>query len=423
MPASFLTYSQLSTWRAIEPFPVEQHTPLLMTRLWDLPAGSTIRDVEDAFTRLAQLHGALRTRFELQHQDEPRQRVEADIVVPLELHELTSADEPGALPSMPGTFATRPFDIERDPAWRVCVLTRNGRPQFVGICCHHLIADAWSMRVLCEDLYGILAGTIPAKAPAPGELAQVQRSAEGGRRHQAAMRHWVTAIKAGVDPGLVQDGEPHPRHWVSLESVVALDAAHVLAEATKTSLHSVVLAAFAETVAARSGRQRFCIGLVAGNRFDTRWRRLVCPMDQVTPMVYSRELGRSLEETIRLVHRTALTAYSHASYDVDELAAELEEHGIEAVDGGMDVFFNFLPFKPLVLPDTSPFQATSAEPWRLTVSDYGRNNGVPTFLKVSTGSYLLLHLQESREGSTVASMEKDLLAVQEALVTAARSVS
>ncbi|WP_305783527.1 condensation domain-containing protein [Symbioplanes lichenis] len=415
MSASFLTYSQLSAWRSIEPFPVDQHTPLFVTKVWPLPAELTVRHVEDAFTRLAQLHGALRTRFELQHEDEPRQRVEADAVVPHEIHELIATDDTEAPLSMPDTFATRPFDLEREPAWRVCIVTRDGRPQSVVVCCHHMIADAWAMRVLREDLFTILAGAIPPDAPEPGELAEVQRSTAWARRHEATMRHWVTAIRSGVDPGVPEDDEPRPRLWASLESVTALDAARVLAEATRTSVHSVVLTAFAEVVARQSGRQRFRVGLLAGNRSQARWRRLVCPMDQLTPMVYARQPDRPITETIQHVHRAALSAYSHASFDVDELAAELEEFGFDAVDGGMDVFFNFIPVEPAALPGTGPFRATDAEPWRLTVSDQGRNNGVPTFLKVSAGAYLLLRLQESRAGSTAASMEQHLMAVQELL--------
>ncbi|MGI8667403.1 MAG: condensation domain-containing protein [Jatrophihabitans sp.] len=436
-PPSYLTYSQLSVWRSIEFMPPERMAVAALSKVWDVPAGTTAGEIEVALGKLATRHEALRTRFELDHSDEPRQRVSDDCSPMLSSRELPVAGG-GDAEVARKELGELAFDLAQDPPWRAQLLTRDGVPAQLAVCFHHLIVDAWAISQLQREFADLLAGGEPAApAPTPAALALLQRSPARQARRDAAIEHWVSVMSGSVarpqseqseqsgrpeQPEQSEQSEQSGRlltRWVSLESVPALRAANRLASAAKASVHAVVLAAYCEIVARRSGQSEFVVGLLAGNRTDSRWRELVCTMDQLSPLRYVGEPSRCFLDTIGVVYQAALTAYRHASFNVDELAEVLDRLDADGIGSGIETFFNFLPVTPAAPAGHPPFDPADPAGWRVVASDTGRDNGVPRFLHASAGDFLTLRLQEQCPDGQTETMVQDLESMQQLIVSAA----
>lgn len=403
---TFLTYSQLSVWRSLEPRDGPDRAASALTRIWDVPAATGTERVTAALDALTARHDALRCRFELDHEDEPRQ------VLP-------AGPSPSGLQVTDDPHVPVPaLDLERGPGWLARVELRDGAPVRVVVTVHHLIADVATLEIMRSEFFHLLAGGRLDPAPSPFDLADEQRSVGREGRRERAIAHWV-AVAAAVQPylgdataGLADVAAATPR-WATLRSEPAAAAAAALAAAVGTSVPTVVLAAQCRLLARRSSAPRFVVGLTAGNRATPRWRSVVCSMDSLTPMVFEHRPGEPLAATVARIHRAALTAYSHAVYDVDEVAAAIEEHGMFAVGVGIDAYFNWLP--------TSV--TTTADPvggWHVEAHPTGRDNGVACALKAFGDRLLHLRWQERRPGADDTSTVADLTRLHEDLLAGGR---
>jgi hypothetical protein len=131
-----------------------------------------------------------------------------------------------------------------------------------------------------------------------------------------------------------------------LQSSAALGRARELAERTRTSVSSVVLAVYTLAIARGTGVDRQVAESDCANRFDPRWRNAVSSMVQRVPIPVS--VTDDLIEHITRVHRAGMAAYRRGMYDVDAVAA-LPSAG----DHTATCEYNFFPWlDPTERPDS-----------------------------------------------------------------------
>lgn len=153
-----------------------------------------------AFTRLAERHEILRTRFRLEDDGMLVQLVDAAPSVQFEFSDACGREvetwEPVATEQL-RKLAREPFDLERGMLLRAG-LTRLADDEHILIfLVHHIICDAWSLRVFMAELSELYAAAGEDRAenlePLPIQYADFsvwQRSAEQERRFEDQITFW-----------------------------------------------------------------------------------------------------------------------------------------------------------------------------------------------------------------------------------------
>lgn len=152
-----------------------------------------------------------------------------------------------------------------------------------------------------------------------------------------------TGDEAGARPGGPRGGSaPGEAHQYTVRSREAHAAARRLAEELSVPLSSVVLAAFARTVALAAGPGDLVGQLMSSNRFVPPWNSVVSSMNQWATASFDtgpEEFGPYAGH----VHTRSLTAFRYGMYDVDEVDA-LRDSVRRGRDPHQATFaFNFLP--------------------------------------------------------------------------------
>jgi hypothetical protein len=379
------TFGQLSVWRSIEHLPPDT-TEANLGQRWDLPEGTAVADVGRALDALEARHEILRTTFAFPEDGGVEQLV----------HPPTGVDLPVAEAGAPGQDETarvsgRGFALDREPAWRVELVTSAGRPVRLLVCFHHLLVDGTGLRILHDELLGLLAGReLDDDPPTCRQVAAEQAGGAWDRHTRAAVEHWRRCL-ADEPPGEPPPDPGSDVRWADLYSVPALDAARHLAAELEVSLHTVVLSAFCRAVAVRDGRAAMVVGLVAGNRTDARLRRLVASVVQLVPIRVAFEPGEGFAELARRLQWSTLGAYRRGAFDVDALRDLHAERGYDAAGGGLRYFFNFSEDLQQPVPEDVRL---GPEGWTVETQTTGRDNGFRVYFAGTAGALLRCRFRE-----------------------------
>ncbi|MFP2903414.1 condensation domain-containing protein, partial [Corallococcus sp. 4LFB] len=108
---------------------------------------------------LVERHESLRTTFGLVD-DKPVQLIAPALDVPLPLIDLRSlpADEQSAAVAQhTQSFAVQPFDLQKGPLLRSCLLRLADDSHLWLLSLHHIVADGWSLGVLVQEVAALYA--------------------------------------------------------------------------------------------------------------------------------------------------------------------------------------------------------------------------------------------------------------------------
>ncbi|MET0413103.1 MAG: amino acid adenylation domain-containing protein, partial [Polyangiaceae bacterium] len=148
--------------------------------------------LERALVALAERHEALRTTFP-REQGVPVQRIAERASFPflhVELAALAPGEREHELERLAQAEASRPFDLERGPLWRVSLLQLERERHVLVVTLHHIVAEGWAMDVFareCAALYEAFAAGLPSPlAPLPVQYAD----------YAAWQRQWLESGEA-----------------------------------------------------------------------------------------------------------------------------------------------------------------------------------------------------------------------------------
>ncbi|WP_406154800.1 condensation domain-containing protein [Streptomyces sp. NBC_01023] len=355
-----LSLGQLSVWDDIRDLPGARWHEANNAVLWALPHNVGTEEVRTALRSVVARHPSLRTRYDLQDSDPPRQLApDTDFSDSLPVVETAGAP--------PGDFVAGPaslrFRLGHEHGWRATLLTRAGTASHLLFVKHHIAADAWAQEVLRQEFTGALtdpSGAGPATAPGPAELAADQFTPAGLRRQTAALGHWnrlldqapPTALPpaTGAGGGVLQ---------ATLRSGPARAAARTVAAAAEVSVSSVVLAAYARSVARICGTDALLVQLMSANRFSPRWKNVVTSMNQWVPALIEGAREDDLRRLASVTHWSSLGAFRHGAHDVTAVAALLARRP----DAPEPVCaFNYVTLPEQQPPDSAGKSAPVTEP-------------------------------------------------------------
>ncbi|PJJ95904.1 hypothetical protein CO641_14525 [Lysobacteraceae bacterium NML91-0213] len=178
---------------SIAPDNVAYHVP------WGfrLPFALDAASLEAALHAVVRHHEALRTTFP-QSEGAPLQRIHSWLAPDFSCHALDPADDQVAeaeLQAIAERDVGTPFDLAAGPLLRVRLCQREGGEAVLTFCAHHAIVDAWSIRLLMDELLleydAAVTGTEPEKRPVmqyAEAIAQQERAHGRDVAHRAAER-------------------------------------------------------------------------------------------------------------------------------------------------------------------------------------------------------------------------------------------
>ncbi|WP_328316312.1 condensation domain-containing protein [Streptomyces sp. NBC_00388] len=355
-----LSLGQLSVWHDIRDLPGPRHHEANNAALWALPHGAGPGEVRTALRAVVARHPSLRTRYDLHDPGSPGQ-LAPDTDFSDALAVVGTGDSP--LDDFTAEPAARRFRLGREHGWRATLLTRANGPSHLLFVKHHIAADAWAQEVLRQEFTAALAdpgGLGPGIASGPAELAADQFTPAGLRRQAAALGHWDRLLDQAPPAALpTADGTGAGVVQATLRSGPARAAARRIAKAAQVSVSSVVLAAYARSVARICGTDTLLVQLMSANRFAARWKNVVTSMNQWVPALIEGAREDDLRTLARAAHWSSLGAFRHGAHDVMAVAGLLARRP-EAPEPACA--FNFVAMPEQQLPGSgAPASATEPD--------------------------------------------------------------
>ncbi|MFE9249105.1 amino acid adenylation domain-containing protein [Streptomyces sp. NPDC007088] len=179
--------------------------------VFELEGPLGVPQLRSAIGALLRRHANLRVGFLHEGLDEPVQAVAAEVPVPLEELDLSTADGTGTPQERLSAFLAadrvRRFDLTTPPLMRfTLVRTAPGRHRLV-MTSHHILLDGWSMPLLVRELFELYANggddrALPRVTPYRTYLAWLAR-----QDRAAALDAWRTALDGVEAPTLLSRRE------------------------------------------------------------------------------------------------------------------------------------------------------------------------------------------------------------------------
>ncbi len=317
---------------------IEEDSPAYnVSSAFDLRGPLDLDALGTAFDAVVARHESLRTIF-VEVDDEPRQRVLPLLQLPIEYVDLRDEiDQTQRLETLAARQAATPFDLGRGPLLRVSVFQLEDARAILAVTMHHIVTDAWSMRVLLADLIGhyesARRGADVARAPLPiqyRDYAAWQRRLLTSHTMEAHRQYWLTKL-AGPWPVLALPtdftrppvpsyrGRHHHGHIDALTraKLRALGAAHAASPfMTLTAIVKALLFRY-------TGQSDVRIGSPIAGRMQVDLAEQIG--FYVNTLVLRDEVrgDESFDAFLNRVKHTAEEAYTHQLYPFDKLVEEL----------------------------------------------------------------------------------------------------
>ncbi|HEV2784623.1 MAG TPA: MupA/Atu3671 family FMN-dependent luciferase-like monooxygenase [Actinophytocola sp.] len=316
-----LSYAQQRLWYLdqLEPGNVAYNNAVALRMRGELDTAALHRALDEVVRR----HEVLRTTIEITP-DGPVQVIHPALDVELPVRPADAAD----VDRLATDFARTPFDLERGPLLRTCLLRLGPDEHVLLICLHHIVSDGWSAGVLCAELAAMYAGgELPPLPMQYADYAVWQRErpdSPGDLAYWTENLAGVPMLELPVDRprGPVQ-GRDGARVPVRIPRELA-DALGGLCRATGSTPYMALHAGLVTLLHRYSGQTDLAIGTAVAGRTRPETENLVgCFINSV---VIRTDLAGdpTFRELLGRVKRATLGAVAHQEIPFERLVNELE---------------------------------------------------------------------------------------------------
>jgi amino acid adenylation domain-containing protein len=367
--------------RAAMPLSPAQHRLWLVDRLsggssayvmaaaLDLTGPLDATALDTALNAVVARHEILRTAYP-EVEEEPAAVIAPALSVPLPLDDLSilpPAEQAACARVLEEDHSRTPFDLSSGPLLRARLLRLDAQTHRLLFAMHHIVADGWSVGVLCRDLAAAYraarAGQAPDWAALPVQYADYavwHRAFLSGERLERLRGFWRDRL-SGASTALALPTD-HPRPAVastrgdSLRRTLdpaLLARAEGWARRRNATPFMALFAAFAALLHAECGTNDLLVGTDTAGRPDRALEGLIGFFVNVVPLRSRLEPGDSFDALLDRVRAEALDAFEQDALPFDRI--------VEAVGVPRDRSRNPLvqtlfvlqntPGDPLALPD------------------------------------------------------------------------
>ena len=343
------------TLPAIIPVAREGHAPLSFAqqRLWflyqlnPLDSAYTIRLVlrmhgplqtgalaQSVYT-LIQRHESLRTTFHQRYEEAVQVIETAEHMFTFTVVDIATLPEARRRETVYYLIAeegARPFDLEHGPLLRTTIIRTGEHEHMLLLMMHHIVSDAWSIKVLLQELATSYAAHIEGKPvplpPLPVQYADVahwQQSWLQGEMLDHLASYWkqqlagATALSLPTDrprsPALSTQGASYS---FSLPAQLTT-ALRQLSRQESVTLFMTLLAAFQVLLARVSGQEDVVVGTDIANRTAMESELLIGFFINVLALRTDLSDHPSFRQLLHRVRETVLGAYTHQHMPFEKL--------------------------------------------------------------------------------------------------------
>ncbi|SFH12235.1 non-ribosomal peptide synthetase [Pseudomonas sp. NFACC45] len=309
---------------------------------YNIPTALRIRGALDkialrhSFEALLARHESLRTAF-VEDDGRTCQVIRPQWQVHFVEHRLAVADE-ASIQAFLEQQTQRPFDLLSEALLRVALLELSEREHMLVLTVHHIVADAWSLQVMVDDLMSLYSAFIqeqPAQLPplavqyADYAVWQRQWMAAGEQERQLA--YWTGQL--GSEQPLLALPTDHPRPAqqslrgarlpIVLDRALS-DALKALARRENVTLFVLLLGSFQALLHRYSGQADIRVGVPIANRQRLETERLIgfFVNTQVLRAEFHSDLtGAGLLQQLK---QTAMAAQMHQDLPFEQLVDALQ---------------------------------------------------------------------------------------------------
>ncbi|MBI3789506.1 MAG: AMP-binding protein [Gemmatimonadetes bacterium] len=301
-----------------------------------------VRALQRAVTALVARHEALRTVFRAEGESAVQEVGPAAPIV-LAVHDASAKPEGERLDVAVRslrTIAETPFDLAREPGFRVAVARLADDDHLLLLLAHHIISDAWSFGVMLADLSTAYAAAVGGATPDLGrgaldfgDFAAWQRTTLSGEALASKIAWWKAALDGAGELVLPTD-KPRPanqgfggaRRVLTLapERAAALKAA---AERAGGTLYMALLVAYTTVLRRHAAQDDVVVGSAVAARTPRETEGMVGYFSQALPMRVQARPDDSFATLLPRVAHTVLGAFEHVDVPVESLVLELQRAG------------------------------------------------------------------------------------------------
>ena len=254
-----------------------------------------------------------------------------------------------------GTIIYERFDLEREPLWRVLLLSLDEEEHIVLLVAHHLIFDGLSTGVLLREvgyLYEAYHQGRDPKLPALpiqyGDYARWEREQLSGERQQRYVAYWRGRLSD--PPPLLELPADHARPAKSIFNAASFPlqcdadtslSLKRLCAREGVSLFMAGMTAFAAMLDARAGMGDMIIGVPVAGRNLAGTEALIGSFVNIILLRLSFTGETTVGDLLNQIRHATLEAYEHQEFPFARLLEELypgEEYSSYGVRGRDPLF-------------------------------------------------------------------------------------
>ncbi|OLB77884.1 MAG: hypothetical protein AUI14_14900 [Actinobacteria bacterium 13_2_20CM_2_71_6] len=291
-----------------------------------------------AVQAVADRHPMLRSVFG-ERDGQPYQTIcPAGTAITVRQADLSMLDEdlrPTALDQLATAIFTEPFDLAAGPPVRAALVRMGARRYRLLIVVHHLVADGWSLPLICRDLSRAYLGELPpAQELTYGDFAAWQREALAGPATDRLTSYWRDRL-AGVPArleldadlldadlvvpaGAARDEEPGGICRLSVPAGVAGRVRETGRQSGATPF-ATLLAAFAVLLTRHTPQRDLVIGTPVAGRGDIALSDMVGLFLNTLPLRIDASGEPTFAELIRRVRETVVAGLEHADLPFERI--------------------------------------------------------------------------------------------------------
>jgi amino acid adenylation domain-containing protein len=313
---------------------------------YHMPAGLKLRGQLDevalkrSLDRIVARHEALRTHFDLV-EGQPVQRIApASVGFEWQHQDLSSLNEEQQSEQVRywrDLEAHAPFDLNRGPLIRGRLLKLAEQEHVLLMTMHHIVSDGWSIGVLVRELGALYRAFSQGQAdPLPVLKIQYADYALWQRQWQqesmqAELTYWQQQLQGA--PELVSLPTDHPRpamqdyagERIEVELGAQLSGRlRALSHRHGTTLHMILLGAWAAQVGRLSGQEEVVIGTPVANRTQAEMEGLIGFFVNTLPLRMDLSGSPSVSALLDQARRRSVQAQAHQSVPFEQVVEVLK---------------------------------------------------------------------------------------------------
>ncbi|MEY4766469.1 MAG: hypothetical protein RI907_3142 [Pseudomonadota bacterium] len=346
-----LTPSQHSLWllEQMHPEAAAYNEPVALR----LKGALNVAALQAALLDIVRRHDALRMVFALrdgQAMQRPRSPEDPSCHPAWQTFSLPDLQDDAALAGLLQPWAHRPFDLSAGPLLRVALVhtdrdDRHEPENVLVLVTHHIVTDGWSLAVFKQELAWLYAthlglpGTGAASLPA----LTLSFSAHAWQQHEqatapaqqaaraAALAHWRATLAEPLPVLALPTDRPRgpeldargATHLFALPDD-ALDGLRAVASQHGSTLHVVLMAAFAVLLSRHSGQSELCLGTPSAQRDRPELEAMIGYVVDTVPLRCHVEPLARFDQLVGQLHGQMQAAREHTALSFGEVVEALQ---------------------------------------------------------------------------------------------------